>query len=155
MSSVLVYTKCYSGGALLTRVASDGFDEPGVKVFVSGGTESVPHVPLRVQEPGGVCHWSHPGEPHSQKTVFISDLGDPRLSLRRAIPVSLDVWDGYVTAACFDLEEFEVADGEFEAIEELKAAIVDLYLILREDRDRLGPLPQRHWDYLRRFVQEG
>jgi hypothetical protein len=154
MSSVLVITKCYSGGALLTRVASDTFDEPGVKVSVSG-TENVPHAPLLVQEPGGFCLWSHLGEPHSQKTVFISDLGDPRLPLRHAIPVSLDVWDGYVTAACFDLEEFEVADGEFEAIEELKASIVDLYLILKGDRDRLGPLPQRHWDYLRRVVQEG
>lgn len=95
---------------------------------------------------------SHPVQP--RRTVFIQDLGDYRLSLTASIPVALDSWPGSVTACCYDLEDFGAGEDEFSAVGDLKASLVDLYFLLKSDADRLGPLPQRQWDYLRTIVRE-
>ena len=88
------------------------------------------------------------------KTVFICDLSDPKLSMSRAIPVSLEFWPECVTALSYDLEEFGVAESEFAALNDLRASIRDLYFLLKEDESKLGPLPRQHWKFLKSVVQE-
>ena len=130
---------------------------------VSGAAEEiaviapVPEAHFTRWEPITESHlslWSHVASAQRQKTVFIRDLADARVSVAEAIPVALEFWDNLVTACCHDLEEFEVAGDEFTALEQLKASIVDLYFLLKSEQKDLGPLPLRQWNYLRRMVRE-
>lgn len=89
-----------------------------------------------------------------RKTILISDLGDPRVFLVHALPLFLETIDNQVTAFSYDLDEFGVGANEDEALHDVKADIVDLYFLLKGEHDKLGPLPQRHWDYLKSIVQE-
>ena len=88
------------------------------------------------------------------KTVFICDLSDPRLSLSRPIPVSLEFWPEIVTAFSYDVEEFGVAESEFAALNDLRASIRELYFLLKEEESKLGSLPRQHWEFLKSVVQE-
>lgn len=95
---------------------------------------------------------------HSQdrKTIFIKNLSDPRLSLREgeSLPIFVESWPQLFTACSHDIDEFAFAADEFETIEEIKASIVELYFSLKEDQNNLGPLPQKHWDFLKSVMQE-
>jgi len=132
------------------------FDAPGpVFLVMEGKGDLIPRSALDIRTTDtSPPLWSHVAGPHHQKTVFIRDLGDPRLSVRAAIPVYLEFWDGFITACCYDLEEFEVASDEFVVLDALKASIADLYFLLKSEQQRLGPLPQRQWDYLRPIIEE-
>lgn len=76
------------------------------------------------------------------------------VSLKRAIPVALEFWEGLVTARCHDLTEFGTGADEFEALDDLRASIVDLYSVLKADQGNLGPLAQRQLDYLEDIIRE-
>jgi len=97
--------------------------------------------------------WPYFPENRQQKTVFIRDLGSPRLSVTAPIPVSIEFAEGQVTACCYDVEQFGVGEDEFSALDDLRATIVELYATLKAER-RLGPLPQRQLEYLRRALKE-
>ena len=88
-----------------------------------------------------------------QKTVFIRDLHDPGLSVAEPISASIDFSDGQVTACCYDVEQFGVGADEFEALDDLRATIVELYRTLKNE-PQLGPLPERQLDYLNRVIRE-
>jgi hypothetical protein len=124
----------------------------GPLTLIVGESRLVPWEPFMVLPI--ISLWSHIANPYRQKPIILQDLGDRRLSVCRPIAVSLEFWEGFVTACCYDLEEFDVAGDEFTAVEQLKASIVDLYFILKSDEGHLGPLPQRQWDYLRATLQE-
>ena len=89
-----------------------------------------------------------------RKTVFIQDLGDARLALREPLAVSIEQWPSAVTADSYDTGEFAFADDELTAIDELKALIVDLYFLLKEEQNNLGPLPLKYWNFLKSVIQE-
>lgn len=87
------------------------------------------------------------------KTVFIRDLHDSRLDMQDPIPASLEFSEGQVSACCYDLEQFGIGNDEFEALDDLRATIVELYFALKGE-PRLGPLPERQLSYLRRALRE-
>jgi len=89
-----------------------------------------------------------------RKTVFVQDLGDARLALRELLAISIEQWPDSVTACSYDTGEFAFADDELTAIDELKALIVDLYFLLKEEQNNLGPLPQKYWNFLKSAIQE-
>lgn len=89
-----------------------------------------------------------------RKTVFVQDLGDARLVLREPLAVSIEQWPNAVTADSYDTGEFAFADDELAAIDELKALIADLYFLLKEEQNNLGPLPVKHWNFLKSVIQE-
>jgi hypothetical protein len=88
-----------------------------------------------------------------QRTVFIRELGDRRVTVIAPIPVSVESSEGQATACCYDLEQFGVGDDEFSALDDLRATVVELYFALK-DEPRLGPLPQRQLDYLKKVIRE-
>ncbi len=88
------------------------------------------------------------------KTIFIEDLGDPRLSLIRSLPISVEYSSGHVSAYSYDLDEFAIGKNEFDAMNEIRASIVDFYFLLKDEQDNLGPLTQKQWHFLRQIVRE-
>ncbi|OGI51710.1 MAG: hypothetical protein A3B81_03505 [Candidatus Muproteobacteria bacterium RIFCSPHIGHO2_02_FULL_65_16] len=88
-----------------------------------------------------------------RKTIFVQDLGDARLALRE-LAISIEQWPNSVTAYSYDTGEFAFADDELTAIDELKALIVDLYFLLKEEQNNLGPLPLKYWNFLKSVIQE-
>lgn len=89
-----------------------------------------------------------------RKTVFIQDLGDARLTLREPLAVSIEQWPNSVTAYSYATGEFAFSDDELAAIDELNVLIVDLYFLLKEEQNNLGPLPLKHWNFLKSVIQE-
>jgi hypothetical protein len=161
MTTFLTSEYCMSAGSIL--VESDIIATRTTRTSVAGRQDSTdPIISARVHErqipaapfdnPGTLPF--HRDGSQSRRTVFVRDLGDPRLSLTASIPVALDLWEGSVTACCYDLEDFGVGQDEFSAITDLKVSLVDLYFLLKADADRLGPLPQRQWNYLRSIALE-
>src|SRR5882762_10486981 len=89
-----------------------------------------------------------------RKTIYISDLADSRVVLRRPIPVSLEAVRGTVTALSPDTSDYAFAEDEADAIDQLKASIVDLYFQLTDASPNLGHLPTRQWRVLSSVIDE-
>lgn len=89
-----------------------------------------------------------------RKTVFVRDLGDPRLTMRGALPVVLQSWGEQTIAYSLDTDDFAIGKDESSAIDELRASVVDLFFLLKDDQVHLGPLPTKHWNFLRSFIEE-
>lgn len=85
----------------------------------------------------------------------IRDLQNPRLQLVDDLIVAVDVVDGVYAAYCHDLDEFGSGSSEAEALQDFRAAVAELYFLLKEEGEaKLGPLPLAHWSYLKRIVRE-
>jgi hypothetical protein len=86
--------------------------------------------------------------------VFIQNLRNPAYKLTQPIPITIE-YDGEQHIASYDDVEL-FGSGEFreDAITELCVALIDYYETLVENRDRLGPLPQQHWDFLRNLISQ-
>jgi hypothetical protein len=95
-----------------------------------------------------------PHNHRTNKTIFIRDLADSRVSLYSPLPLSIDNWGSTVTAYSQDTGEFSVALDEISAVDEIRALLVDLYFILKENRLHLGPVPARHWNFLSTMIRE-
>lgn len=89
-----------------------------------------------------------------KKSVFIADLRDPRLSLKVPLPIHLEHAGSEMLGYSYDLDELEVADDEWSVIQKMRASIVNLYFMLKEEQDSLGPLMQQHWNFLRKIISE-
>ncbi|MBI4608751.1 MAG: hypothetical protein HY726_07080 [Candidatus Rokubacteria bacterium] len=98
--------------------------------------------------------WSHFPSARPSKNIFILDLGNPRVVLTRPLPVAIQVWPDHVSTCSYDIEEFGIGADEFEAVEDLKASIADLYFVLKREGPALGPLPQRQWAFLKGIIRE-
>ncbi len=168
MTSEVISQHCFSAGSILlsTNIRSSAvptsaqyYSGSDMLVFISeeketrSETSPIPAAPF--DSPSTVSLFSQVSEPvQPRRTIFVQDLGDARLSLRASIPVALDFWRDSVTACCYDLEDFGVGEDEFSALSDLKASLVELYFVLKANADRLGPLPERHWNYLRSITRE-
>lgn len=97
---------------------------------------------------------SNVGAPTGQKSIFIADLGDPRVMLLQSLPIEVNRWPEHVTVYSHDLEIYCVADDIPAALTEMRASIVELYFMLKEERDRLGPLPRARWQFLSHVIRE-
>lgn len=125
-----------------------------------GPTWFVTYVGFRIREtgtyPAGIypVYWSSLGTFYQKKTVFLQDLGVAKLQLLCPLPVSVEIGDSFAAVFNADLDELAVEETEGDALDELKGSIAESYYLLKNERANLGPLQQRHWNFLQRIIRE-
>ena len=97
-------------------------------------------------------HFSRPSvsrEPRGEEHIVpIADLGTPELRLATPIYVVLAESDDESVAMSYDLELVESGATEFEALSNLRSAVVELYTAL-SSFDELPPHLNKKLEYLR------
>lgn len=88
------------------------------------------------------------------RTVFISDLRDKRFQMVGSLPVSVECNSEKWTVFSHDLDELGYGDDEHEAFDDFRASLIESYLLLKREQKNLGPLQQRHWEFLSRLIRE-
>ena len=88
------------------------------------------------------------------KNIKILSLDDDRLKIIRDIPVLLEIYEDEVIAKFVDVEVSGFGETEYEALDNLKRNIVSIYYELKEDKDSLGPLPQKWLEILKNIIEE-
>ncbi|MBU1486515.1 hypothetical protein KKH56_00465 [bacterium] len=87
-----------------------------------------------------------------KKFLLINSLHHSSLHLISPVATSVE-YDGYqFTAYAADLDIYGCGDSEYEAIEDLRQSIADLYYDLKDES--LGKDLQKIWEYLRSIVSE-
>ncbi|MEW6620137.1 MAG: hypothetical protein AB1422_12520 [bacterium] len=87
-----------------------------------------------------------------KKVLFINSLHHPALHLCASIPVSLE-YDGYQFITYTpDLDVYGCGESEYEAVEDIRMAIVDLYYDFKGER--LSQDLQNIFDYLCSIIKE-
>ncbi|MFH0774077.1 MAG: hypothetical protein V2A53_01085 [bacterium] len=81
-----------------------------------------------------------------KKALFINSLHSSNLNLQGAVPVSLEYDGDQFIAYSPDLDIYGCGESEYEAMEDVRASIVDLYYDLKEER--LGQDLQNIWEHL-------
>jgi len=89
-----------------------------------------------------------------RKPILIYSLHHPHLKLREPLAVYLEHDGEQMIAFCYDLDVFGYGDTETEALQDLRQTAADLYFALRDNRNELGPLPEKVWDYMTSIVEE-
>ncbi len=84
----------------------------------------------------------------------LQDLRIPKLRLVAPLFVTVEEQDDIVVASNVDLDTFGYGDTEAEALDDLRAVIVETYFDLKLDQANLGPHLQAIWNYLNRIVIE-
>ena len=88
----------------------------------------------------------------SRKIFFINSLHNSHLSVHAPISIFLE-YDGYqFVSYAPDLDIYGCGDSEYEAIEDLRESIVELYFDLKEEE--LGSDLQKIWEYLNSIITE-
>ena len=87
-----------------------------------------------------------------RRLLFIHSLHDSRLDLKIPFPITLEN-DGYQFITYNpDIDIYGCGETEYEAIEDLRHSIVDLYFDLKEEE--LGADLQKIFEYLQSVVGE-
>lgn len=89
-----------------------------------------------------------------KKSILMYSLHSPSLKLNEPLAVHLEYDKEEVVAFCYDLDIFGYGETETEALEDLRKTILDLYYELKENKDNLGILPERVWNYFSSIVEE-
>lgn len=76
--------------------------------------------------------------PTLPSTMLLGALHDPRLHLIAPLTITFERENNDIVAYCEELEEFGFGTHLTEAIEDLQAAIAEVYFTLKEEKDRLG-----------------
>jgi hypothetical protein len=84
----------------------------------------------------------------------IYSLHSSSLKLKEPLACYLEYDKEEVVAFCYDLEIFGYGETETEALEDLRKTVLDLYYELKENKDNLGTLPKRIWNYLSSIIEE-
>lgn len=85
-------------------------------------------------------------------TNFIGDLRSDEYRLNTQIPVTIEYDEDTVIASFYDVEEYGIGEDLEEALSDLCAGLVEYYESLEENVHCLGPLPTRHWKYLKTLI---
>lgn len=88
------------------------------------------------------------------KNIYIQNLRYPTYVLKSPISIALEFEENQVIASCYDIDMYGSGSNEEEAIDDLCEVIVEYYESLKEDKDKLGPIPRKHWIYLERIISE-
>jgi len=88
------------------------------------------------------------------RTEYIATLGHPLFTLRKAIPVVIELQEGIFSAWSSDIRAFGYGPTELDAIEDFRSAVVELYEVLAEKAGALGPDPARTLLSLEEFIEE-
>lgn len=86
-------------------------------------------------------------------TVALQSLGHATIRLRQALWVDIDASGEDVTAHVADLEEYGQGHTEYEALDHLRAVLVDTYSFLSENEAELGPGPARQLQRFRDLLE--
>jgi hypothetical protein len=87
-----------------------------------------------------------------RKSLFIRSLHNPHLELSDSLPITLEN-DGYqFIAYAPDIDIYGCGETEYEAIEDLRQSIVELYFDLKQDK--LGDDLKGILEYLNSVVVE-
>jgi hypothetical protein len=86
--------------------------------------------------------------------LLLYSLRHSQLRLSSPIAVSLEDDGEQVIAVAYDLDVFGYGETEWEALDDLRHAITDLYFTLKDDAGTLGPMPRRVWEYLSDITEE-
>lgn len=89
-----------------------------------------------------------------RKIIPLNTLKNDHYILEKPLYITLETEDGVVMVSLDDIEAFSYADTEYEAINQLSEEIVNLYKDLKEDRENLGPLPQKWLAFLEEVIRE-
>lgn len=89
-----------------------------------------------------------------RKNITISDIGHKDLTLIAPIAIYLEQAGDEVLAYSYDLEELAIGTDEYSAVEDMKGSICDLYFLLKTEQRHLGPLQEKHWNYLKKIIKE-
>ncbi len=81
-------------------------------------------------------------------------MHNPLLKLKEPLAVYLESDSEGVIAYCYDVDVFGNGETESEALEDLRKTISDLYSELESNKDNLGPVPEKIWDYLLSIVEK-
>jgi hypothetical protein len=109
---------------------------------------------LQIQGKPRIEFTNSPIRKFEKKAVFIADLRDPRLALKAPLPIHLEHAGSEMLGYSYDLDELEVADDEWSVIQKMRVTIGNLYFMLKDEQDNLGPLMQQHWNFLRKIISE-
>lgn len=88
-----------------------------------------------------------------KKTIYLEDLLHTELKLVHPIPVFIETEGDIVIANYYATESYGYGDTEYEALDDLRLELVNLYEDLSEDVDHLGPLPQKWWNHLQTIMR--
>jgi PHD/YefM family antitoxin component YafN of YafNO toxin-antitoxin module len=80
-------------------------------------------------------------------------LKHPHYILRKPIYITVELEKNTVIASLDDIEAFQYADTEFEAINYMCEEIINIYEDLKDDKENLGILPQKWLQYLDEVIE--
>ncbi|MBE9512456.1 MAG: hypothetical protein IMY77_00110 [Chloroflexi bacterium] len=86
--------------------------------------------------------------------LYIGTLTDDRLRLRIPIEVEIEREAVFYIAKCQYVDEFGYGESPMKAVDDLQAALAELYWALKEDEKRLGRNLAETWEWLRKVVEE-
>jgi len=87
-----------------------------------------------------------------RKNLFIHSLHDSRLELNVPIPISVEYDNYQFVAYAPDSDIYGSGDTEYEAIDDLRQSIVELYFDLKNEK--LGKDLQKILDYLESVINK-
>jgi predicted RNase H-like HicB family nuclease len=88
------------------------------------------------------------------KSIFLQNLRHPSYILKQPLSVTLESEDSEIVASCYDVNMYGCGDSEEEAIDDLCSVLVEYYETLKEDKEKLGIIPKKHWGFLSSIIEE-
>lgn len=74
--------------------------------------------------------------------------------LKKPLYITIEIEKDIIIASLEDIEAFAYADTEFEAIDQLREEIINIYEDLQKGRENLGKLPKKWLAFLEEFIEK-
>ncbi len=88
------------------------------------------------------------------KNITILNLGHVKYIFKSPFPVNIVLEDNVYIAFSYDLNLFGYGENEDEAVRDLCESIIEHYEHLKSNRENLGYLLKRDWEFLTRLIIE-
>lgn len=88
--------------------------------------------------------------------AWIESLNYPKLEVVQPIPIIITKSDGVWVPTCpiFNHEYSSSIESEEAALCSLQASIVELYYILNQNKNNLGPEMEKVWKVMQNYIKE-
>ena len=87
-------------------------------------------------------------------TIFILNLRSDNYTLNQPIPVWVETEEGEIVLSSEDVDMYGTGSNLQEALDDLCGAIVEYYQYLKEEKDNLGPLLKKDYQFLNLVISE-
>jgi len=87
------------------------------------------------------------------RIIPLNSLKHPKYHLKVPLHITMEFEEDKVIANFDDIEAFSYADTVSEALDQLCEEIIQIYEELKEDRENLGPLPNKWFHYLEDIIE--